>query len=738
MHTRTLALLLSTCLLSAQAPPATIAGFTPEQAQREQELEKRFDSLLNRANLQDWLKLLSAKPHHVGSPGSREAAEFIAAKFKSWGYQTEIETFYPLFPTPTLRLLEMTAPEKFTAKLSEPAVEGDETSSKASGGLPVYHAYSTDGDVTGQLVYVNYGLPDDYEQLARFGIDVKGKIVIARYGASWRGIKPKVAAEHGAIGCLVYSDPKDDGYWEGDVYPKGGWRNKDSAQRGSVMDMPIHPGDPLTPGYGATKDAKLLPREEVQTITKIPVLPISYADAEPLLRALGGPVAPPSWRGALPFTYHIGPGPAVVHLKVAFEWKRTPAHNVIARLTGSEWPDELVVRGNHHDGWVFGASDPLSAMVAMMEEARVIGELSRSGWRPKRTIIFCAWDGEEPGLLGSTEWAEQHAAELQKHAVAYLNSDLTARGFLSVGGSQSMELLSGQAARDVIDPETKVPVTQRLKARATADGEPLDEEPGIYPLGSGSDYTVFLDHLGIPSLNFGFGGEDSAAGSYHSNYDSYDHVVRFVDPDFQYIFATAKLGGRLILRLADAQVLPYSFSSFTRAVVKYAGEVKKLAEQMRAQTERENTLIQSGALALAADSRTKYVAPEPKEPVPFINFAPLDNAIAKLQASTASLDSLDLSGLPPAQAKAVNQALRSAEQSLLLKDGLPRRPWFKHSIYAPGAYTGYGVKTLPAVREAIELRKWDEAEAQIAETARALRALAGVLDQAAGAAKTAR
>ncbi len=731
-----IALLLSAAMLPAQAPVKPLAGFSAESARAEFELEKQFDAKLNRANLQQWLKKLSAKPHHVGSPGSKEVADFIAEQFKSWGYETNIETFYPLFPTPKSRLLEMTSPVKYTAKLVEPAVEGDETSSKTEGGLPVYHAYSIDGDVTGQLVYVNYGLPSDYDTLASMGIDVKGKIVIARYGASWRGIKPKVAAEHGAIGCIIYSDPKDDGYWNGDVYPKGGWRNRDSAQRGSVMDMPVYPGDPLTPGVGATKDVPRGPFREARTLTKIPVMPISYGDAEPLLKALGGRVAPPAWRGALPMTYHVGPGAATVHLKLEFNWELAPAYNVIAKMKGSERPDEWIIRGNHHDGWVFGASDPLTAMVSTMEEARVIGELAKTGWRPKRTLIFCAWDGEEPALLGSTEWAEFHSAELKEHAMVYINSDSTGRGFINLQGSHALESFSTQVARDITDPQKKVSTLERAKARRAVAGNKTDGDLPIDALGSGSDYTVFLDHLGIASMNIGFGGEDEGT-AYHSNYDSYDHVVKFEDPDFQYMLATSQLGGRMMLRFANADVAPWRFNNFSTTAARYVTEVKKLADDMRTQTEHSNELIRSGALALNADPRHTYIAPGEKSLVPHLNFAPLENAISKLQASTKTYSALNLNGLNATTAKALDEVLMKTERALTDNTGLPRRPWFKHTIYAPGFYTGYGVKTLPGVREAIEQRDWKEADEQIARTAHALEAYAAEIDKAAQIVKSA-
>lgn len=720
-------LLLCFALARAQAPVPSIAGFRPESAKQQLDLESRFDRALNRQNLQQWVKHMSAKPHHVGSPASKATAEFIAKQFESWGYETKIETFYPLFPTPKTRLLEMVAPTRFTARIEESAVEGDETSGIKDGNLPVYHAYSTGGDVTGELVYVNYGLPEDYRKLREMGIDVRGKIVLARYGASWRGIKPKVAAENGAIGCLIYSDPRDDGYFQGDVYPKGAYRPPQGAQRGSVMDMPVYPGDPLTPFKAATDPKRTPDPKQAPTVTKIPVMPISYGDAEPMLRALTGPVAPTDWRGALPLTYHVGPGPAKVHLKLEFDWRLAPAYNVVARMTGAVKPDQWVLRGNHHDGWNFGAADPLSGMVALMEEARGIAELAKSGWRPARTLVFLAWDGEEPALLGSTEWAEHHAAELQRHAVAYINSDGTGRGFLRVDGSSSLELLSTQAGRDLTDPQTRVPVLERLMASRKVAGRGGDFH--IAPLGSGSDYTVFQHHLGIPSLNIGFSGE-GGGGSYHSNYDSYDHFVRFIDPDFQYVMATTQLGGRLTLRLANAEWLPFQTASTARSIRAWTNEVIKLADDMRTETARRNELIRGGAFKLAADPRKTFVVPQAEAEVPFLNFAPLQNAVGKLERATAEVAKTDPATLPVEKRNAWEEALRVAEQKFLRGEGLPRRPWFRHVLHAPGFYTGYGVKTLPGIREAIEQRLWPEAEMQIASTAEAITTYAEWLERA--------
>ncbi|HKX27072.1 MAG TPA: M28 family peptidase, partial [Blastocatellia bacterium] len=540
-----------------------LLGFTRESAARQLALEKQFDASLKRENLNQWMKRLTARPHHLGSAYGKENAEFIASQFRAWGYETEIEQFDVLFPTPKLRLLETVEPKPFKAKLAEPQLPEDSTSGLTAEQLPTYNAYSADGDVTSQLVYVNYGVPKDYEVLAEKGIDVKGKIVIARYGGSWRGIKPKVAAEHGAIGCLIYSDPHEDGYFQGDRYPEGPWRNESGAQRGSVMDMPLYPGDPLTPGVGSTKEARRLAIKDAATIMKIPVLPISAADAEPLLRTMRGPLAPPEWRGSLPLTYHLGPGTTKVRLKLEFDWKQVPAYNVIARLRGSEQPDTWIIRGNHHDAWVCGAQDPISGLVSLMEEARAVGELARGGWRPKRTIIYAAWDGEEPSLLGSTEWAEAHAEQLKQHAALYINTDGNGRGFLSAGGSHTLERFVNEVARTVEDPRKKISVAARLRALRQVRGNPEEQREArdraqlrINALGSGSDYTPFLQHLGIASLNLGYDGEDNGNGVYHSIYDSYDHFTRFVDPNFDYGITLAQTTGRAVLRSASADTLP--------------------------------------------------------------------------------------------------------------------------------------------------------------------------------------
>jgi N-acetylated-alpha-linked acidic dipeptidase len=738
-----LTIAITTTLFAQTTTDKPILGFTAANAAKEHALEAQFDAKMNRDNLRNWMQRLSARPHHLGSDYDRQNAEFIASLFRSWGYDTNIEEFQVLFPTPRKRVVELIAPERFTAKLFEPAVAEDATSGQTSEQLPVYNAYSIDGDVTGDLVYVNYGVPADYEELERRGVDVKGKIVISRYGGSWRGIKPKVAAEHGAIGCIIYSDPRDDGYFQGDVYPKGAYRNENGAQRGSVMDMPIHPGDPLTPGVGATANAKRLDRKDVDVFTKIPVLPISYGDAQPLLRALGGPVAPPDWRGALPITYHLGPGPARVHIQLEFDWKMVPARDIIARLPGSDRADQWIMRGNHHDAWVNGASDPISGQVAMLEEARAIGELAKTGWRPRRTIIYCAWDGEEEGLIGSTEWAEQHADELRQHGVIYINSDSNSRGFLDAGGSHTLERLMTQVARDVNDPERNVSVLERLRDReqVLARTPELRKEARdrtlirLDALGSGSDFTPFLQHTGVAAMNIGYGGE-GGGGSYHSVYDSFDHYVRFGDPNFQYGIAQAETAGRLVLRLANADVLPLEFTTFAETLTRYLDELTKLAQTTRNDVEDRNRLIRERAFEIAADPTRTYVSPKPEPTPPFLNFAPLQNAVAKLQTSARNYDraaSSLPSDAPNASVReaALDQALMHIEQALILPEGLPRRPWFRHQIYAPGFYTGYGVKTVPGVREAIEQKQWAEASQQIEIVSKVIENYAAQVDRAA-------
>ena len=688
-------------------------------------LEAQFDAVLNPQNLDDWMKHMSSKPHHVGSPWSKQNAEFIAEKFESWGFETEIETFDVLMPFPIIRKLEMVGPNKVSLKLKEPAFDEDATSGITKDLLPGFNAFSADGDVTAELVYVNYGIPADYEELERLGIKVEGKIILARYGGSWRGIKPKVAREKGAIGCILYSDPKDDGYFQGDVYPDGPYRMEHGLQRGSVLDMPLYPGDPLTPGYGAKPDVERLAIEDAPTIMKIPVMPISYADALPLLKALEGPVAPSSWRGALPVTYHIGPGPIKVHLQLKFDWGLRRAYNPVAKLKGSVYPDEWIMRGNHHDGWAQGAADPISGMVSLMEEARAIGELVKTGWRPKRTLVYAGWDAEEPGLLGSTEWVEYHLDEIQEKMVVYINTDGTGVGFMGVSGSHSLEKFVNEVASELKDPVQDVTLKKRIRSRLRISGNKDAERDDlrIYPLGSGSDYTAFIHHAGVPALNIGFGGE-SSGGSYHSIFDSYDHYKRFSDSDYIYGTTLAKVNGRLVLRLSEADILPFRFMNMAENIGTFIESNKKLAKTVAEKTKRRNRLLNEKAFTVSANPKKTYLPPKRLDDVPEFDFTPLEAAHQRLKTSAMNYEKA-LSSMKKGSMSAeikiqVNRLLKDVEQAMTREEGLPRRNWFKNMIYAPGYYTGYGVKTLPGIREGLEERKWDETHLFIGEVTRAL------------------
>ena len=730
MRTLLSSLVISTGFVLAPSPAdVPLRGFFPQSVQAERDLEARFKTMPDPAHMRESMRRLSARPHHVGSAYDKDNAEWLLNQFKSYGWDAHIENFDVLFPTPIERVVELVAPTTFKAALQETALPDDPTSNQQSEQLPSYNAYSIDGDVTGPLVFVNYGIPADYEELEQRGISVKGAIVIAKYGGSWRGIKPKVAAEHGAIGCLIYSDPRDDGYANGDVFPKGPMRPSQGVQRGSVADMPVYPGDPLTPGVGATKDAKRLTVAQAATITKIPVLPISYGDAQPLLTALGGPVAPAAWRGGLPITYRLGAGPARVHLRVKSDWGLKTLYDVIARLPGTTEANQWIVRGNHHDAWVNGAEDPISGLVAELEEARALGSLYKQGWRPKRTIIYAAWDGEEPGLLGSTEWAETHADELKAHAVAYLNSDGNGRGFLGVSGSHSLEKFMNGVALDVEDPESGVSSWKRLQASRIMNGstevrhEVRDREDlRIGALGSGSDYSSFIDHLGVASLNLGYGGEDDG-GIYHSIYDDFYWFTHFSDTSFVYGRALAQTAGIAVLRLANADVLPFAFTNLAETIQTYVKDLQSLRDRRAEQITERNRQIEDGVYKAASDPRDPVTAPQRQQPAPQLNFAPLLNALDSLNHAASRYDkaySRAVSDGRTAVAKGVNERLVQAERALTSTEGLKNRPWYVHMLYAPGFYTGYGVKTIPGVREAIEQGEWRDADREIARAAAAV------------------
>lgn len=680
-------------LLTATIHAETMRGFSTDSAQDQAALEAKILQTAEAENVGEYIRVMAAEPHHTGSEASRKVAQYILDKYHSWGLDAEHHIFDGLMPTPTERVLQMVAPVRYTAVLKETAYPEDQDSDD-EGQLPTYNAYSPDGDVTGQIVYVNYGMPDDYQKLEELGVEIEGNIVLARYGGGWRGIKPKVAAEHGAIACLIYSDPKDDGYYQGDAYPKGSYRPEHGVQRGSTMDMPTYPGDPRTPGWGSEPGGKTLPVDEIKTLPKIPVLPISWGDAKPLLENLAGPVAPPAWRGALPLTYHLGPGASTVRLKLAFDWATPEGQNVIARIPGSKYPDEWIIYGNHHDAWVNGARDPVSGNAALMETARTLAMMAKQGWQPKRTIVFASWDAEEWGLIGSTEWGEKFADELRAKAVVYINTDSNGRGTLGIAGSHTLERLLNDAARAVPDPRTGKSIWAEMKEAALKDASDedrpeLETRPDlrISALGSGSDYTVFLDHLAIASANLGF--REPGYGVYHSIYDSYDWYRRFGDPGYVYGRTLAQFNAVLLTRLADADVLPFEFTNLADTLDKYTRE---LAELRAAQLE---------------------ATPEAAE----INLEPLYDGIERIERAADAYER----ALPKAIARAstldtsaVNKHLREVEQAMGREKGLPEREWYKHQIYAPGFYTGYGVKTLPGVREAMEQENWPRAKAQIA------------------------
>jgi N-acetylated-alpha-linked acidic dipeptidase len=726
------------------ASPSSLLGYNNQSAIREEQREQAFRAAVSPDNIRETMRRLSARPHHVGSPYDKDNAEWILARFKEWGFDAKIETFNVLFPTPKTRVVELLKPTPFRARLQEPPVAGDPTSGQVSEQLPTYNAYSADGDVTAPLVYVNYGNREDYEELDRLGISVKGAIVIARYGGGWRGVKPKVAAEHGAVGCIIYSDPSGDGYYEGDEYPAGGWRPKDGVQRGSVMDTD-YPGDPLTPGVGATANAKRLALKDAKTITRIPVLPISYADALPLLSALQGPAAPAQWRGALAMTYHIGPGPAIVHLAVSSNWDIKPVYDVIATLHGSTAADQWVIRGNHHDAWVNGAEDPISGQAAMLEEARAMGDLHAHGWTPARTIIFCAWDGEEPGLLGSVEWVETHIDELRRHAVAYINSDMNDRGYMLPGGTQDLQNLISGVARAVEDPETHMSVYQRSHLYSIAHANNAEErnevrkrsDLEVEALGDGSDFTAFQDFAGIPTLDIEFGEEDDGT-QYHSVYDDFYWYTHFVDKDFAYGRALSQTAGTAIMRLADADLIPVDYSPQADAIAKYEADLEKLLKDKQDEFSERNLELQEGVFKATLDPRRPRQPPPAETVPPFINFAPMKNAVALLKKSadrySAALADFAARGapsLPQSSLAVVNEDLLRVSRSFLNQNGLPDRPWFKNQIYAPGAYTGYGAKPVAAVREYMDERRWRDAESQVPQVAHAIESAAAAVDKAA-------
>jgi N-acetylated-alpha-linked acidic dipeptidase len=717
---------------------ASLAASLPCRADQAA-LDQKFDDLIHPDDLRGWMKQMASEPNQVGSPHDKANAEFQLARFKAWGWDARIETFEILYPTPISETAELIGASPFKATLTEPPIPSDPSSPQMANALPAYVAYQGDGDVQAGLVYVNFGMKDDYETLARLGVDVRGKIVIARYGRGWRGLKPKLAQDHGAAGCLIYSDPEEDGYAVEKTYPDGPMRPPHGIQRGSVADMTLYPGDPLTPGIAPVPGAKRLKREEAATILKIPVLPISYADAQVFLAALGGPVGPADWRGALPITYHVGPGTAEVHLAVKSDWSMKTIYDVIAVMRGATYPDQWVVRGNHHDGWVFGASDPLSGQVGLMAEAQAIGTLVHGGWHPKRTLVYASWDAEEPMLVGSTAWAQAHYDELRKKAVLYVNSDYSSRGVLGAAGSHDFQHVVNEVAAGITDPETHVSIAARERAGVRIDAlsddatdqdttdAKLVAQPGhdfpLGALGSGSDYSPFLQHLGLPAINLLFDGEGDQSGIYHSAYDTFTHHSTWVDPGFVYDALLAKTAGHLVLRVSESDLPLQRAGDFSEMVDIYLQQVKKLADKKREDAETRTQLLRDHAYVLAADPQHPMRPPPSLDPVPYIDFAPLENAAKRLEIAAKTYDdALAEKGasLSPESRTRLMALMQTIDQTLAPPVGLPGRPWYKNLIYAPGRFTGYGAKTLPGVREAIEERRWPDADRYAKLTADAL------------------
>ncbi len=680
-------------LAHTQSASTTIRGFLSRDVPAEAKLEEQAESIPDPARLHKYLDYIAGQPHNAGSPRSKAIALYLASTLREWGLDAYVEQFEALMPYPTVRQVEVLGPKHYTLELKEPVIPSDPDSGDAHQ-LPTYNAYAASGDVTGEVVYANFGVPDDYEWLAKQGISVQGKIVITRYGKSWRGIKPKVAAEHGAIACLIYSDPHEDGYFEGDTYIKGPMRPLQGVQRGSVLDMPLYPGDPLSPGWASEKGAKKLSIAEAKTIMKIPVMPLSYGDAQPILEQLTGPVVPREWRGSLPITYHAGPGGTQVHMRTDYDWTNKPLYDVIATIPGSESPDRWILAGNHHDAWVNGADDPVSGAAALIETARTLATLKKQGWTPKRTVKLAFWDGEEFGLLGSTEWAEKHQVELKEKAVAYLNSDSTGKGWIHISGSHTLEAFAAEVASCLPQPGAG---TNLLEASlhhppSESEDEPLTTERTEKPfhigaLGAGSDYVAFLDYLGVASMNEGFSGQ-TKSGIYHSVYDSIYWYTHFSDTTFADGQALAQYTAISLLRLADSSVLPLEFVRFANTVSGYLDEIQKQAQKEGQFLDLEALKQQANALKESGERYNSL----------------LENVMKK-------------STLDASREKNLNQMLVRTERVLTRPEGLPNRPWYKHQIYAPGFYTGYGVKTIPGVREAVDSKDWRLAqkEAQIVE-----------------------
>jgi N-acetylated-alpha-linked acidic dipeptidase len=659
----------------------TIDGFSAAKSQDERRLEEQFRAIPQGASAREHLRRLTEQPHIAGTPEDYATAIYVRDQMRSFGLSADLKEYQVWLNYPKSDpIVELIAPRREKISVREAVLKDDPTSSNPKI-TPLFNGYSASGDVTAPLVYANYGLPPDYEALAKAGVEVKGKIVIVRYGNSFRGVKAKVAQDHGAIGCIIYSDPADDGFAQGDVYPKGPWRPVASGQRGSVQFLFQYPGDPLTPGKPAIPGTPRISLEEAYAdIPRIPVQPLAYDEARKLIEPLKGPVRPRGFQGAFPFPYHVGGTNDVrLHLKTDMDYASPTLWDVVARIDGNEEKDRWIVMGNHRDAWVFGAVDPNSGTATMLETAHGFASLLKQGWKPRRTIMLCSWDGEEYGLIGSTEWAEENAAELQQKAVAYLNVDVAVNGpHYGASAVPSLWKLIRGATRDIKDPKTGKTIYQQWTDRAREQRSEMDSdydaEARISPLGSGSDYTPFLQHLGIASTDMGFGGD---YGVYHSSYDSFYWMTQFGDPDFAYHVAAAQLWGTMALRLADAPALSFDYTDYANQVRDYFNESMKLAKRRH--------------LDKAIDEKAMNDA-----------LKDFSDEAARIEIEKQKLAGDEKSS--SARLRRLNDALMSAERAFIDERGLLGRPWYRHQIYAPGIFTGYAAQPLTDFRQALDDR----------------------------------
>ncbi len=688
--------------VNSQGPAMTaIDGFSSAGSVAERRWEEQFRAVPAADSARAHLRRLTAEPHVAGTKEDYATAIYVRDQMKSYGLAAEIKEYQVLLPYPkNPTIVELLAPRRQRLALKEAVVAEDSTSGTPKI-IPLYNGYSASGDVSAPLVYVNYGLPPDYDALKKAGVDVKGKIAISRYGNSFRGVKAKVAEDHGAVGLFIYSDPADDGYAQGDVYPKGPWRPLSSAQRGSVQYLFMYPGDPLTPGTPAIKGTPRLKMEEAKNLTHIPVQPLSYGDARILLEPLRGPVRPRGFQGGLPFAYHVGGTNDVrVRLKTDMDFQMRTIWDVIARIDGVVEKDRWVILGNHRDAWVFGAVDPNSGTTAMLEAGRAFGQLLKQGWKPRRSILLCSWDAEEQGLIGSTEWAEENAVELKEKAVAYLNVDVAVSGpnFGTSAVPSLWKLIRG-ATREVKDPKTGQSIYQQWQVRAREQRPEAEkdsrQEAVIGALGSGSDFTPFLQHLGIPAADMGFGGD---YGVYHSAYDSFHWMEKFGDPTFAYHVAAAQLWGTVALRLADAEGIPLDYNDYAAQIRDYFNESLKVAKRRD---------LDSSFDEKAMDSALKEFAAEAWR--------------VQRDRLRAIEDNSDSNTNTAARLRKINDALIAVERALTDERGLTGRPWFKHQIYAPGVFTGYAAQPLTDFSQALDDRNSSSTKEALERIVAALR-----------------